>query len=221
MTYPERIPISGTPTRSSTDTAAADAAWTVRTDHHHRAAPQQFGGLELGGHVVAVEVVDEPEVEGALQQAPVDVGLLGADHLDLGEGMRGAEVADHRDEQRHGRRVDRAQPDRPADAVLFARRGPQSVHRVQHPDDVRQQFPARGAHRRAGTLALQQIDPEFAFQIPPVSLNAGWERRSSSAARRNEPSLITAVMYSSCSVRTAAECALISSPFKGFPVTRS
>lgn len=85
----------------------------VRTDHHHRAAPQQFGGLELGGHVVAVEVVDEPEVEGVPQQAPVDVGLLGADHLDLGEGMRGAEVTGHRDEQRHGHRVDRAQPDRP------------------------------------------------------------------------------------------------------------
>lgn len=52
-----------------------------------------------------------------------------------------------------------------------------------------------------------------------VSLNAGRDGRTSPAARRGEPSRVTAAVHSGCSVRTAAECAANAVTFKGFPVT--
>jgi hypothetical protein len=138
---------------------------TVRAYAHHRSPTQQLGRLEAGWYVVAVKVVHQPEVEGALQQTAVDVGLLGADHLDLGGRVRGAELTHGRDEQRDGGRVDRAEPHHPADAVLVAGRAAQPVHRVQHGHDVRQQLPALVADLRPRPFALQQVHTELPLQI--------------------------------------------------------
>lgn len=70
-------------------------------------------------------------------------------------------------------------------------------------------------------LRSRRSTPSSRSRFRTVSLNAGWESRSSSAARRSEPSRVTAAMYSSCSVRTTEECGLVGRPFKGFPVTPS
>lgn len=156
---------------------------------HHRQPGQQLGGLEVGRHVVTVEMVDQPEIETALRQRPMDVRLLRADHLDLGERMRGAELPDDGQQQRHGRRVHRAHPHHATDPVPLARRRPQPVHRVQHVDDLRQQLPARRAHRGTGPFALQEVDPEFAFEIPHCLAQRGLRQAQflGGPAQRAEP----------------------------------
>lgn len=86
----------------------------------------------------------------------------------------------------------------------------------------------RGGSSRPGTLIVApdrfrsgRWTPGSRSRSRTVSLNEGWGRRSSSAARRSEPSRVTAAMYSSCSVRTAAEGVGTGTRFKGFPFTRS
>ncbi|MEY9484634.1 hypothetical protein RKD26_000428 [Streptomyces calvus] len=41
---------------------------TVRVQAHHRPAAQQFRRLELGRHVVTLQVVHQPQIETAFQQ---------------------------------------------------------------------------------------------------------------------------------------------------------
>ncbi len=141
---------------------------TVRTHAHHRPAAQQLGRLEARRHVVAPEVVHQSQVEGALQQSTVDVRLLRADQLHLRDRVRGPELPHGRDDQRHGGRVHRAEPDHTADAVLVAGRAAQPVHRVQHTRDVRQQLPALITDLRPGPLALQQVHAELALEIANI-----------------------------------------------------
>ncbi|GAA1425545.1 hypothetical protein GCM10009601_32730 [Streptomyces thermospinosisporus] len=96
----------------------------------------------------------------------MDLGLLRADQLHLGHRVRGPELPNGRDDQRDGGRVDRAEPDHTADAVLLARRAAQPVDRVQHAHDVRQQLAALVADLRPGPFALQQVHTELPLQIP-------------------------------------------------------
>jgi hypothetical protein len=72
----------------------------VRPHADGRAAAQQRRGLQFRRPVIALQVVDQPEVEAALQDRAVDVGLLRADHLDLGAAVRLPELPDGRREQR-------------------------------------------------------------------------------------------------------------------------
>ncbi|GGZ00763.1 hypothetical protein GCM10010365_19470 [Streptomyces poonensis] len=73
--------------------------------------------------------------------------------------------------------------------MLFARRAPQPVDRVQHADDVRQQFTALGAHPGAAAFTLQQIDAEFPLRIPHGPAQRGLRHVEflGGAARRSEP----------------------------------
>ncbi|EST19947.1 hypothetical protein M878_40970 [Streptomyces roseochromogenus subsp. oscitans DS 12.976] len=100
-----------------------------------------------------------------LGAAALDLRPLRAHHLDLGDRMRGPELAQHRNQQRHGRRVDGADAHHAADAMLLAGRGPQPFHRLQHAHEVWQQLPARSAHHGARPLPLQQVDSRFPFPI--------------------------------------------------------
>ncbi|GGZ40425.1 hypothetical protein GCM10010344_01200 [Streptomyces bluensis] len=128
------------------------------------AAPQQFGGLEAGLHVVTSQVVDQSQIERALQQPAMDLGLLCADQLDLRDRVRSPEFPHRGYHQRDGGRVDCAEADHSADAVLVAGRTTQPVDRVQHGHDVRQRLPALVADLRPGTLSLQQAHVEFALR---------------------------------------------------------
>nr|WP_256862531.1 hypothetical protein [Microbispora sp. GKU 823] len=132
---------------------------------HDRAAAQQFGRGEVGRQVVAAQVVHQPEVEAPLPDAPVDLGLLGADDLDLGRRMGLPERPYGGDQQRDRGRVDRAQPDHAGRVVLLVGRAAQAVHRLQHAVDVRQQLAALVADGGAGPASLQEIDAEFPLQV--------------------------------------------------------
>ena len=154
-------------------TAACWASGLSARMHDDRAAAQQPGGLQFGGHVVAVEVVHQAQVEAALQDAAVDLGLLGADHLDLGQRVTLPELLDGRGEQRRRGRADRAQPDQPDAAVLLAGRVPEPVERVEQGQDVGKQLAAGVAHPRPVPAPVEQVDAEFAFQAPDRAAQRG------------------------------------------------
>ena len=154
-------------------TAALPGQGAVRPQHDDRAAAQQRGGLQLGGHVVAVEVVHQAQVEAALQHAAVDLGLLRADHLDLGQRVALPELLDGRGEQRGRGRADRAQAHQPDAAVLLAGRVPEPVERVEQGQDVREELAAGIAHPRPVPAPVEQVDAQFAFQAPDRAAQRG------------------------------------------------
>ena len=138
-------------------TASCPASGLSAPQHHARAAPQQRGGLQLGRQVVAVEVVHQAQIEAAFQDAAVNIGLLRADHLDLGQRVTLAELLDARGEQRGRGRADRAQAHQPHAAVLFAGRVPELVERVEQGQDVREQLAAGVAHPRPVPAPVEQV----------------------------------------------------------------
>ena len=153
------------PARSVADGYGSPASQrTVVTHAHHRPAAEQGGGLKLGRPVVALQVVHQAEVEAAVQDRPLDLGLLCADHLDLGRVVDLPEQPDRRGQQRHRGGVHRAHPHL-ADALpLLAGALPEPVDRVEDGEDVRQQVAARVAHPRPVAAALQQVHAQFPFQ---------------------------------------------------------
>ena len=136
----------------------------VRPQHHDGAAVQQRGALEVGRHVVAVEVVHQAEVEAALQDAAVDLGLLGGDHLDLSLRVALPELPDGRGEQRGGRAVDRAKPHQPDAPVLLVGRVLEPVERVEQGEDVREELAAGVAHPRPVPAPVEQVHAQLPFQ---------------------------------------------------------
>ena len=183
---------------------------------HTTGAPgQQQGGLQVGRPVVAVQVVHQAEVEVALQDTAVDLGLLRADHLDLGGRMTLPELPDRRGEQRHGGRVHRAHPDHPDAAVLLIGGGAEPVHRIQHGEDVGEQVAAGIAHPGPVPPPLQHVDAQFALQaahraaqrrLRDVQLLGRPAERAQPGDRREVLELFDPHSISSCLPESSYQC---------------
>ncbi len=103
----------------------------------------------------------------------MDLGLLRADHLDLGQRVALPELLEGRGEQRGRGRADRAQADQADAAVLFTGGVPEPVERVEQGQDVGEQFAAGVAHPGPVPSPVEQVDAQFAFQAPDRAAQCG------------------------------------------------
>src|SRR5579875_242918 len=137
----------------------------VAVDADDGAPAQELDGVQLGRDLVAVEVVDEPEVEAAVEQRAVQELLLGEHDVHLRGGMRLAERADRGGEQRRGRGADGPEPDRAAALVLLVGGGAQALGGLDHVEQVRQQLASLGANGGAGALAIEDVHPQLGLEL--------------------------------------------------------
>src|SRR3984957_11895059 len=128
-------------------------------------AAQQLDRVESLRDLVAVEVVDEPEVESPLEQHLVKPLLLHEDDLDLGCWMCLAEGADGRRQEWRGGSADGSKSHHAAALVLLVGGEAQTLGRLDHVEQMRQQLTSLVADRRSRPLAVQQIHAELGLEL--------------------------------------------------------
>ena len=106
----------------------------VGAQARHRGALDEPVGHEGGRQLVAGEHVEETEVERALGETLLDVGVTAGDHLDAARPVTGVEVAQGGGEQAGGRRVDRPDAQVAAAYGLLAGGLAQPVDGLEHLD---------------------------------------------------------------------------------------
>ena len=136
-------------------------------------AAEELGRLELGRHVVAVQVVDQAEVHRALEQRPVDPRLLRGEDLHQRGRVGVAEGVDRRRQQRHRRRGHRPDPHRAGERAALVGGPLQRVGRLDHGEHVGEELAAVLAHRRPGAAPVEDLDPELPLQPPHVLAQRG------------------------------------------------
>ena len=139
--------------------------WMRGRDDGHRPASQQPDGFEFGRNVVAVEQVDQSDVERTFGQAGLDVVVLEVADLDGGGGVLELERAHRGQHQPCRSGVDRPDAQQPARRQLIPRGRAEPGHRLQHIGHRLEQFAPGEADLRSGSMPVKQGYAEFAFQI--------------------------------------------------------